>query len=41
MLFALLFGIAFNFLGKDEKCVAGVEFSARFVLRLGVALPGA
>ncbi len=41
MLFALLFGIAFNFLGKDEKCRPGVDISAKLVLRLGVALLGA
>jgi uncharacterized integral membrane protein (TIGR00698 family) len=40
MLFALLFGIAFNFLGKIERMDAGISFTARFVLRLGVALLG-
>ena len=27
MLFALLLGMAFNFLAKDEKCRAGVAFT--------------
>ena len=41
MLFGLLFGIAFHFLHEDGRCVAGIEFSSRTVLRLGVALLGA
>jgi len=41
MLMALLLGIAFNFLGEDGACKAGVAFTARTVLRLGVALMGA
>jgi uncharacterized integral membrane protein (TIGR00698 family) len=40
MLFALLIGIAFNFLGKIDRLDAGISFTARFVLRLGVALLG-
>ncbi|HET6941762.1 MAG TPA: putative sulfate exporter family transporter [Sphingomicrobium sp.] len=40
MLFALLLGIAFNFLGKIERLDAGISFTAKFVLRLGVALLG-
>lgn len=40
MLFALLLGIAFNFLGKIEQFDAGISFTAKFVLRLGVALLG-
>ncbi len=40
MLFALLLGIAFNFLGKIERFDAGISFTAKFVLRLGVALLG-
>lgn len=40
MLFALLLGMAFNFLHDVEPCRAGVEFAARFVLRLGVGLLG-
>jgi uncharacterized integral membrane protein (TIGR00698 family) len=41
MLFALLFGMAFHFLHEEGRCVAGIEFSSRTVLRLGVALLGA
>ncbi|WP_311567320.1 YeiH family protein [Photobacterium arenosum] len=40
MLFALLLGMALNFLAEDAKCKAGVEFTARTVLRMGVALLG-
>lgn len=40
MLFALLLGIAMNFLGKRPEFDAGIAFTAKFVLRLGVALLG-
>lgn len=40
MLFALLLGMAFNFLSQDGTCRAGVDFAARFILRLGVGLLG-
>lgn len=40
MLLALLLGIALHFLAEEGKCVAGIEFTARTVLRLGVALLG-
>ncbi|MNQ66819.1 MULTISPECIES: YeiH family protein [unclassified Pseudomonas] len=40
MLFALLLGMALNFLADDGACKAGVEFTARTVLRIGVALLG-
>lgn len=40
MLFALLLGLALNFLSADGKCKAGIEFTARTVLRIGVALLG-
>ncbi|AXM94507.1 YeiH family protein [Pseudomonas plecoglossicida] len=40
MLFALLLGLALNFLSSEGKCKAGIEFTARTVLRLGVALLG-
>ena len=40
MLMALLLGMAFNFLAEEGSCVAGIEFSARNVLRFGVALLG-
>jgi len=40
MLFALLLGMAVNFLSDDERCKPGIEFVARQVLRWGVALLG-
>ncbi len=40
MLFALLLGMAVNFLSQDRRCVAGIEFTAKQVLRWGVALLG-
>ena len=40
MLFALLFGMAFHFLYEEGRCVAGIEFASRAVLRLGVSLLG-
>ena len=40
MLYALLFGTAFNFLIDDPRCRPGIEFTARTVLRVGVALLG-
>ena len=40
MLMALLFGIALNFLDEVEKCRDGIGFSARTILRFGVALLG-
>jgi uncharacterized integral membrane protein (TIGR00698 family) len=40
MLFALLLGIAMNFVTTQSGCKDGVEFAARDVLRVGVALLG-
>lgn len=40
MLFALLLGMAMNFLASEGPCARGIEFSARQVLRIGVALLG-
>lgn len=40
MLFALLLGMALNFLSAEGRCTAGIEFTARDVLRFGVALLG-
>jgi uncharacterized membrane protein YadS len=40
MLLALLLGMAMNFLAREGACVRGIEFTARVVLRLGVALLG-
>lgn len=41
MLMALLFGIALNFLGKSEPTAGGIGFTAKSVLRFGVAILGA
>ncbi|MDF0598255.1 YeiH family protein [Psychromarinibacter halotolerans] len=41
MLMALLFGIALNFLGEPGPTSPGIDFTARHVLRLGVAVLGA
>jgi uncharacterized integral membrane protein (TIGR00698 family) len=40
MLFALLLGMAMNFLGSEGSCPAGIGFAGRQVLRIGVALLG-
>ncbi|MET0660441.1 MAG: putative sulfate exporter family transporter [Steroidobacteraceae bacterium] len=40
MLFALLLGLCMNFLALDNACKAGIDFAARSVLRVGVALLG-
>ena len=40
MLFALLLGLAMNFLSGEGPCAAGIAFTGRTVLRLGVALLG-
>jgi uncharacterized membrane protein YadS len=41
MFFALLIGLAFDFLSKQAKTRAGIDFSSRTILRIGVALLGA
>lgn len=41
MLFALLIGMAFNFLSVEGPCAPGIAFTSRSVLRAGVALLGA
>ncbi|ANN62062.1 hypothetical protein A9174_34720 (plasmid) [Mesorhizobium loti NZP2037] len=41
ILFALLLGMAFNFIGPAGKCIPGVALASRPVLRIGVALLGA
>lgn len=41
MLMALLLGIAFHFLAEEGRAVAGIGFTSRTVLRIGVALLGA
>ncbi len=40
-LYALFFGIAFNFFATDARTRPGIEFAARNVLRFGVGLLGA
>lgn len=40
VLFALLIGMAFNFLATDDRFVLGVDLSSRTLLRLAVALMG-
>jgi uncharacterized integral membrane protein (TIGR00698 family) len=40
MLFALLLGLAMNFLSGEGPCQPGIEFTARTLLRVGVALLG-
>lgn len=40
MLFALLLGMALNFLGSEGKTVPGIQFAASVILRTGVALLG-
>ncbi|WP_414635660.1 YeiH family protein [Aromatoleum sp.] len=40
-LYALLMGIAFHFLADSDKCMPGIEASAKKLVRFGVALLGA
>ncbi len=40
MLFALLLGMAMNFLSAEGPCAEGIAFSGRTLLRVGVALLG-
>jgi uncharacterized integral membrane protein (TIGR00698 family) len=40
MLYALLFGMAFNFLTEDERFARGIRVASRNILRFGVALLG-
>jgi len=40
LLFALLLGMALNFLSEDARMQAGIQFAAGTVLRIGVALLG-
>lgn len=40
MLFALLLGMAMNFLGEVDRCKAGISFASRTLLRVGVAMLG-
>ena len=40
MLFALLLGMGLSFLATEGRCKAGIEFTARTVMRIGIALLG-
>ena len=40
MLFALLLGMAMNFLSDVERCRPGIQFASKTILRLGVAMLG-
>jgi uncharacterized integral membrane protein (TIGR00698 family) len=40
LLYALLFGMSLHFLSEEGRCVAGIELTARTILRFGVALLG-
>jgi uncharacterized integral membrane protein (TIGR00698 family) len=40
MLFALLLGMAMNFLAESPQCAPGIELASRQLLRIGVALLG-
>jgi uncharacterized integral membrane protein (TIGR00698 family) len=40
MLFALLLGMALNFLAEEGRCLPGIELASSVVLRAGVALLG-
>ncbi|EPF80588.1 YeiH family protein [Acinetobacter rudis] len=40
MLFALMLGMAVNFLAVEGPCKAGIEFTSRTVLRIGIGLLG-
>ena len=41
ILYALLMGIALNYLSTEGRCVAGIEFCSKSILRFGIALLGA
>jgi len=40
MLFALLLGMALNFLAEEGRCLPGIQMASTVVLRTGVALLG-
>lgn len=41
ILYALLMGMSLNYLSLEGKCIAGIQFSATAILKLGIALLGA
>src|SRR5258706_4784013 len=40
MLFALLLGMALNFLAEERRCLPGIQMASSIVLRTGAALLG-
>src|SRR5258706_7396667 len=40
MLFALLLGMALNFLAEEGRCLPGIQLASTTILRTGVALLG-
>lgn len=41
ILYALLMGMSLNYLSQEGGCIVGIQFSAKSVLRVGIALLGA
>ncbi|MCM2459422.1 YeiH family putative sulfate export transporter [Pseudomonas sp. CG7] len=41
ILYALIFGMALNYLSSEGRCVPGIQFTGKTLLRLGIALLGA
>ncbi len=41
ILYALLMGMSLNHLSQENRCMAGIQFTAKSVLRVGIALLGA
>jgi len=41
ILYALLMGMALNYLSSEGRCVEGIQFAAKSILRFGIALLGA
>ncbi|WP_084623767.1 putative sulfate exporter family transporter [Oceanospirillum beijerinckii] len=41
ILYALLMGMSLNYLSQEGRCVTGIQFSAKAVQRIGIALLGA
>ncbi|MEH6825433.1 MAG: putative sulfate exporter family transporter [Motiliproteus sp.] len=41
ILYALLMGMSLNYLSQEGRCMAGIQFTAKSILRVGIALLGA
>lgn len=41
ILYALIFGMALNYLSSEGRCIPGIQFTGKTLLRLGIALLGA